>query len=70
MVRFLLLFLYGALVTSADAIPRVRSAETNDIDAMLMGRGRKTCLGGGSEPYDIQLNQLSYSPYAQISAKI
>lgn len=47
MVRFLgvaslLLFPYSALVASADPIPRVRSVETNDVGAMLLGRG-KTC---------------------------
>lgn len=66
MVRFfgvasLLLFSYTALV-AADTMPRVPIAETNNVGAML--QGRDTC----SEPYDTQLNQLSYSPYAQRSA--
>ena len=66
MVRFfgvasLLLFSYTALV-AADTMPRVPIAETNNVGAML--QGRDTC----SEPYDTQLNQLFYSPYAQRSA--
>jgi len=73
MVRFLgvtslLLFSYSVLV-AASAFPREPSAETNDVGAMLLGRAR-TCTGGSSEPYDIPLNQLCYSPYAQVSALI
>ena len=68
MVRFLsvaslLLFSYTALV-AANTVPRGPIAETNDVGGILLGRG--TCSKGTTrESYDIQLNQLSYSPYAQ-----
>ena len=47
-------------------MPRVPSAETNDVGVRLLGRAR--CPDTSCEPYDTQLNELSYSPYAQQSA--
>ena len=72
MVRFLgvaslLLFSHIALV-AADAVPAVR-AKANDIFMRLLGRDK--CPGSDySESYSTQLNQLSYSFYAQRRAKI
>lgn len=72
MVRFLgvaslLLFLHISLV-AANAVPAV-CAKANDIFMRLLGRDK--CPGSNySESYSTQLNQLSYSSYAQRRAKI
>lgn len=57
-IASLLLFSYSVIV-AAGTMPRVPIAETNDVGARLLGRDDKCC-----EPYGIQLDQLSYSPYA------
>lgn len=63
-VAFMLLFSFSAMV-AAGTMPRVIVVTANDVGSKLLERASGCC-----EPYDIQLDQPSYSPYAQRRAAI
>jgi len=67
-VASLLLFSYTALVAADAMEPRISSVERNDVGAGVLGRRAGSCPANNCEHYDIQLNQLTYLPYAQRSA--